>query len=301
MKAIAQDRYGEADVLELRDVEQPKPGAGEVLVEVRAAGVDPGVWIFMTGSPYLVRLASGLRRPRVAVRGREFAGIVTAVGPGMTAFQPGDEVYGTSGNGTFAEFVVAPADRLARKPANLTFEQAAAVPISAATALQAVRDSGGVRAGQRVLVIGAGGGVGSYAVQLAVAAGAEVTGLCSAGKTEFVRSLGAAEVFDRATTEVDHRGGYYDVIIATGGERPLGLLRRALRPKGTLVLVGGAYYQGGLLAGYGRMMFAVPLLSLFVGQRLRGLTARERTAYLDDLRGMIEAGNVTPAVDRTYP
>jgi NADPH:quinone reductase-like Zn-dependent oxidoreductase len=299
MKAITQDRYGPPEVLELRDVEAPVPGDGEVLVEVRAAGVEPGVWIFMTGSPYLARLGSGLRRPRVAVRGREFAGTVAAVGPGVTAFKPGDEVYGTTNNGTYAEFTVAPQTRVARKPANLTFEQAAAVPVSAQTALEAVRRAE-VAAGQRVLVIGASGGVGSFAVQLAKSLGAHVTGMCRTDKLQFVRSLGADEVVDYTTTEVDAGGPQYDVIIDTGGDRPLRLLRRAMRPHGTLALVGGGYHKGGLLAGYGRQLLRAPLMSLFVGQRLRNVTARERAEHLDHLRDLIETGAVTPAIDRMY-
>jgi len=298
MKAITRDRYGSAETLELRDTEPPVPGTAEVLVDVRAAGVDPGVWIFMTGSPYLVRLGTGLRRPRVRVLGRAVAGVVAAVGPGVTGFRPGDEVYGTTGTGSYAEYAAVPAARLARKPANVSFEQAAAVPVSAQTALQAVRDRGGVRAGQRVLVIGAGGGVGSFAVQIAKAYGATVTGVCGPTKVDLVRSLGADEVIDYTNTEID---GDYDVILDIAGERPLGRLRRALRPQGTLVLVGGTYHKGGPLAGFARQMFRGPLLSLFVRQRIRNLTAGERAADLDELRELIEAGSVTPAVTRTYP
>jgi NADPH:quinone reductase-like Zn-dependent oxidoreductase len=299
MKAIAQDRYGPVETLELRDTDRPVPRAGEVLVEVRAAAVDPGVWICMTGRPYLARTALGVRRPKVAVRGRDLAGVVAAVGPGVTGFTPGDEVYGTSNSGSFAEFATAPQERLARKPANLSYEQAAAVPVSGQTALQAVA-LGGVRAGQRVMVIGAGGGVGSYLVQIAVARGARVTAVCGAAKADLVRSLGADEVVDYTRTEIDAEGPRYDVILDAAGDRPLALLRRALRPRGTLVLVGGRYSKGALLGGYSRQMFRAPLLSLFVSQRLRGLTARERTAHLDELRGLIESGAVTPAVSRTY-
>jgi NADPH:quinone reductase-like Zn-dependent oxidoreductase len=301
MKAIARDRYGPAETLELRDTEPPVPGTGEVLVEVRAAGVDPGVWIFMTGSPYLVRLGSGLRRPRVPGLGRAVAGVVAAVGPGVTGFQPGDEVYGTSGSGSYAEFATVPVRRLARKPGNLSFEQAAAVPISAQTALQAVRDGGGVTAGQRVLVVGAGGGVGSFAVQIAKAYGATVTGVCGPSKVDLVRSLGADEVIDYTRAEVDAEAGRYDVVLDIAGSRPLAQLRRALRPQGTLVLVGGTYDKGGMLAGFGRQMFRGPLLGLFVRQRIRNLTAGERTEDLDELSRLIEAGTVTPAIARTYP
>ncbi|PZG16053.1 NAD(P)-dependent alcohol dehydrogenase [Micromonospora craterilacus] len=301
MKAIVQDNYGPADVLDLRDIDRPAIGDDEVLVQVRAAGVDPGVWIFMAGRPYLVRLAAGLRRPRVAVRGRDLAGVVTAVGARVTRFRPGDEVYGTCLGGSYAEFASAPAQRLAGKPANLSFAQAAAVPVSGMTALRAVRDCGAVRPGHRVLVIGASGGVGSLAVQIAKAYGATVTGVCAPARTEFVRSLGADDVLDYTDEEIDRDGPVYDVVIDTGGDRPLALLRRALTPRGTLALVGGAYARGRLLGGYGRQMFRAPLLSLFVGQRLRTVSAVERNEDLDELRELIESGALTPAIDRTYP
>ncbi|MEW2382377.1 NAD(P)-dependent alcohol dehydrogenase [Micromonospora sp. NPDC047707] len=301
MKAIVQDTYGPADVLRLRDVDRPTIGDGDVLVQVRAAGVDPGVWIFMTGRPYLARLASGLRRPRVPVRGRDLAGVVTAVGARVTRFRPGDEVYGTSLRGSYAEFTSTPERRLARKPANLSFAQAAAVPVSGMTALRAVRDSGEVRPGHRVLVIGASGGVGSHAVQIAKAYGATVTGVCAPARADVVRSLGADDVLDYTREEIDRDGPVYDVVIDTGGDRPFSLLRRALTPRGTLALVGGAYTKGPLLSGYDRQMVRAPLLSLFVGQRLRSVSAMERTEDLDTLRELIEAGALTPAVDRTYP
>jgi NADPH:quinone reductase-like Zn-dependent oxidoreductase len=300
VKAITQDRYGSTDVLRLRDVDRPSTGDDEVLVQVRAAGVDPGVWIFMTGRPYLVRLGSGLRGPKVAVRGRDLAGVVAAVGAGVTGFQVGDEVYGTCDGGSYAEFATASPGRLARKPANLSFAQAAAVPVSGMTALQGVRDLGGVRAGHRVMVIGASGGVGSFAVQIAKAYGATVTGVCGPAKTDFVRSIGADDVIDYTRDEVDSRGRY-DVIVDTGGDRPLSLLRRALTPRGTLVLIGGGYNRFPLLGGYSRQILRAPLLSMFVGQRLRGLTARERAEHLEELRRLIESGAVTPAIDRTYP
>ncbi|MFI7284684.1 NAD(P)-dependent alcohol dehydrogenase [Micromonospora chersina] len=301
MKAIVQDTYGSADVLQLRDIDRPAIGDEDVLVQVRAAGVDPGVWIFMAGRPYLARLASGLRRPRVPVRGRDLAGVVAAVGARVTRFRPGDEVYGTCLRGSYAEFASAPERRLTRKPANVSFTQAAAVPVSGMTALRAVRDSGEVRPGHRVLVIGASGGVGSLAVQIAKAYGATVTAVCAPAKADFVRSLGAEDVLDYTSEEVDRDGPVYDVVIDTGGDRPLSLLRRALTPHGTLALVGGAYAKGPMLSGYDRQMFRAPLLSLFVGQRLRSVSAVERTEDLDELRNLIESGALTPAVDRTYP
>ncbi|WP_422736193.1 NAD(P)-dependent alcohol dehydrogenase [Micromonospora sp. WMMD729] len=301
MKAIVQDNYGPADVLRLRDIDQPTVRDDEVLVQVRAAGVDPGVWIFMTGRPYLARLASGLRRPRVPVRGRDLAGVVIAVGPRVTRFRPGDEVFGTCPRGSYAEFASTPERRLARKPANLSFAQAAAAPVSGMTALRAVRDSGAVRRGHRVLVIGASGGVGSHAVQLAKAYGATVTAVCAPTRAAFVRALGADDVLDHTSEEIDRGGPIYDVVIDTGGDRPISLLRRALTPHGTLALVGGSYTKGPVLSGYGRQMFRAPLLSLFVGQRLRSVNAVERTRDLEELGKLIESGALTPAVDRTYP
>ena len=281
MKAIARDGYGPADVLDLRDIDKPSIGDGEVLVEVRAAGVDPGVWIFMTGRPMAVRLAIGPRRPKVAVLGRAVAGVVAAVGAGVTRLRPGDEVYGTCESGSFAEYATARQHRLAPKPANLTFEQAAAVPIAAVTALQSIRDAH-VQAGQRVLITGAAGGIGSFAVQLVKLAGATVTGVCSTAKLELVRSLGAEDVIDYTQHEIDHGGTRYDVIIDTAGNRPLSLLRRALTPRGTIALVGGGHATGWLLGGFQRQL-AAPLLSLFGGQRVCGVTARERYEDLEEL------------------
>ena len=300
MKAIAQDKYGPADVLQLREVGRPAAGDGEVLVQVRAAGVDPGVWICMTGRPYAARAAFGLTRPRVATRGRALAGVVAAAGAGVTRFAPGDEVYGTTASGTYAEYAAAPWTRLAPKPASLTFEQAAAVPISGVTALQCVRDGGRVQAGQQVLIIGAAGGIGSFAVQVARAYGASVTGVCGPGKADLVRSLGAEDVIDYTRDEVDRDGPRYDVIIDTAGCRPLSLLRRALTPRGTLVLAGGGHDAGGLLGGYTRQLRA-PLASMFTSQTLRGLTSRERAQDLEELGNLIQSGTVTPVVGRTYP
>ncbi|MGI5161789.1 NAD(P)-dependent alcohol dehydrogenase [Microbispora sp. CA-102843] len=300
MKAIAQDAYGPADVLRLRDVDRPSIGDEEVLVEVRAAAVDPGVWVLMTGRPYLMRLAGfGLRRPKVAVRGRDVAGVVAAVGARVTRFQPGQEVYGTCESGSYAEFASARQSRLAPKPAGLTFEQAAAVPVSGMTALQAVRDAH-VQPEHRVLVIGASGGVGSFAVQIAKASGASVTGVCSAAKAGLVRSLGADEVIDYAREEIDRDGARYDVVIDTAGNRPLSLLRRALTSRGTLVIVGGGHTAYRFTGGMGRT-FRAPLLSMFVGQRLRPVMSRERAEHLEELTRLIESGAVTPAIDRAYP
>ncbi|MFC6084709.1 NAD(P)-dependent alcohol dehydrogenase [Sphaerisporangium aureirubrum] len=301
MKAIVQDVYGPVDVLELRDVDRPPAGDDEVLVEVRAAAVDAGVWILMSGRPYLVRLIGfGLRKPKVAGRGRDLAGVVAATGARVTRFKVGDEVYGTCETGSFAEFAVAPERQLAPKPANLSFEQAAAVPVSGVTALQGIRDLGGVRAGRRVMVIGAAGGVGSFAVQIAKALGGRVTGVCSGAKADMVRSLGADDVIDYTREEVDRDGPRYDVILDMAGDRPLSLLRRALTPRGTLVVGGGGYNKAPLLGGFQRAL-RTPLVSKFVSQNLRGLTAKEGFEPLEDLTRLIESGSVTPAVDRTYP
>jgi NADPH:quinone reductase-like Zn-dependent oxidoreductase len=300
LKAIAQNEYGSADVLKLREVGRPPVGENQVLVQVRAAGLDPGVWICMTGRPYAARLAFGLARPRVQVRGRALAGVIAAVGAGVQRFQPGDEVFGTSPGGTFAEYAAVSWKRLVPKPPSLSFEQAAAVPISGVTALQCVRDVGRVRAGQQVMIIGAAGGIGSFAVQIATASGARVTGVCSAGKAELVRSLGAEDVIDYTRDEVDRDGPRYDVIIDTAGSRPLSLLRRALTQRGTLVLAGGGHDAGGLLGGYTRQLRA-PLVSMFTRQHLCGLASRERVRDLEELGQLIESGAVTPIVGRTYP
>ena len=299
MKAIARDTYGSTDVLELRDIEKPEIGADEVLVRVHAAGVDRGVWHVMTGLPYPIRLAGyGLRTPKNPVLGGDVAGVVEAVGSGVTRFQPGDEVFGI-GKGTFAEHAGAPENKLARKPSNLSFEQAAAVPVSALTALQGLRDKGRVELGQKVLIIGASGGVGSYAVQVAGAFGAEVTGVCSTTKVDLVRSLGAGHVIDYTQEDFADGGRRYDLILDIGGNASLSRLRRALEPKGTLVIAGGET-SGRLLAGADRQLRAL-VLSRFVGQRLTTYICSENHEDLIVLTELIEAGKVTPAIDRTYP
>src|SRR6266540_4091039 len=298
MKAIVQDMYGSPDVLELREIDKPVVGGDEVLVRVHAAGVDQGVWHLTAGLPYLVRVAGvGLRAPKNPVRGVDVAGRVEAVGENVTRFGPGDEVFGTC-RGSFAEYACAGADRLVPKPANLTFEQAAAVPVSGCTALQGVRDRGKVRAGQRVLIIGAGGGVGTFAVQLAKAFGAEVTGVCSTTKVELVRSIGADRVIDYTREDFADGHNLYDVILDIAGNRSLSHLRRALAPEGTLVLVGG---EGGgrWLGGTDRQLRA-QMLSLFVRQKLGTLIATARKDDLQILREFLEAGTVKPVVDRTF-
>jgi NADPH:quinone reductase-like Zn-dependent oxidoreductase len=299
MQAIVQDSYGSADVLELRNIDKPVPGDDEVLVQVRAAGVDRGVWHLMTGLPYLLRVAGyGLRAPRTRVRGREVAGVVEAVGGAVVRFRPGDEVIGVS-EGSFAEYACAREGKLARKPANLSFQQAAAVPVSGSTALQGLRDQGRLQPDQKVLVIGAAGGVGSFAVQLAKAFGAEVTGVCSTGQVDLVRSLGADHVVDYTREDVTDGSRRYDLVLDTAGRRPLSRLRRALTRRGTLVLVGG---EGGdrWTGGMGRQLRALAIAP-FVGQRMRVFVNKERHQELEQLTELIEAGKVTPVVGRTYP
>jgi NADPH:quinone reductase-like Zn-dependent oxidoreductase len=301
MRAVVQDAYGTEPegLLRLARIDRPEVGDGEVLVRVLAAGVDRGVWHVMAGRPYLMRIAGfGLRAPRTKVPGMDVAGIVSAVGAGVTAFAPGDAVYGTV-KGAFAEYAVARADRLARMPANLSFEQAAAVPVSAQTALQAVRDRAQVIPGQRVLIIGASGGVGTFAVQLAKAYGAEVTAVCSTSKLDVVRALGADRVIDYTREDFAADGSRYDAILDIGGNSRLARLRRALTSTGTLVIVGGET-GGRWLGGVDRQLRAT-LLSPLVKQRLGTFISSESAEHLDALRGLIESGQVTPVIDRTYP
>ena len=299
MKAIVQDEYGSPEVLRVGEIDRPKAGEGEVLIRVQAAGVDPGVWHLMTGLPYLVRiLGYGLRAPKHRVPGTDCAGRVEAVGKDVTHFQPGDEVFGFC-QGCYAEYACARADKIVAKPANLDFEQAAAVPTSAITALQGLRDKGEVAAGQRVLIIGASGGVGSFAMQLAKVFGAEVTGVCSTPKMDLVRSIGADHVVDYTREDIAQTGERYDVILDTAGNRSLANLRGALTPRGTLVIVGGE--EGGKwLAGTDRQLRA-SLLSPLVSQRLRSFVAAARQEDLEFLKGLLESGEVTPVIDRTYP
>ncbi|QRK08441.1 NAD(P)-dependent alcohol dehydrogenase [Archangium violaceum] len=298
MKAIVQDTYGSSDVLHLRDIDKPVVGERQVLLRVHAASLHIGDWHLMTGMPYLLRLGFGLRGPRMSVRGMDVSGRVEAVGKGVTRFQPGDEVFGTC-DGALAEYACAREDRLLHKPSNLTFEQAAAVPTSAITALQALRDQGKVRPGQKVLIIGAAGGVGLFAVQLAKAFGAHVTGVCSTSKVELVRSLGADDVIDYTRQDFAEMGQRYELILDTAGNRELSLLRRALTPRGTLVIVGG---EGGgrWFGGIDRQLRAL-MLAPFVSHKLRMLASVARKEDLEVLKELIEAGKVMPIIDRKYP
>jgi NADPH:quinone reductase-like Zn-dependent oxidoreductase len=298
VQAIVRDAYGSADVLHLDEVEVPAPGKGEVLLRVRAAGVDRGVWHLMAGEPYVARLALGLRKPRNRVSGSDVAGVVERLGPGVSGLAVGDEVFGI-GRGTYAEFAVAPAKKVVRRPEGLSPEHAAAVAISGLTALQAVRDVGEVQPGQSVLVIGASGGVGTYAVQIAKAVGADVTGMCSTAKVDLVRSIGAVDVVDYTRDDVVELGKRYDVVIDIAGNRTLRALRRILTPKGKLVIVGGE--EGGRWFGGLERNLRASLWSPFVGQRLRAFISRERGEDIERLAEMIVAGTVTPVVEGTYP
>jgi NADPH:quinone reductase-like Zn-dependent oxidoreductase len=298
MKAISQTVYGTADVLRFGEVDRPTAGPDDVLVEIRAAGVDAGVWHLMTGLPLLTRaMGSGLRRPRVPVRGREFAGVVVAVGGNVTHVGPGDQVYGTA-EGTFAEYASARQNRVARMPSGVTFEQAAALPIWATTALQALRDIGRLRSGQRVVVVGAGEGVGSYMVQIAKALDAEVTGVCGPAKVAYVASIGAHHVIDYTRDDFTDGTRRFDLIIDTAGNRPLAALRRALTPRGSLVIVGGE--KGGRWFGGLERNLRAMLLSPFVGQRLRMLLAGENREDLERVTELVETGAARPVVDRTF-
>ena len=299
MKAIVQDSYGSAEVLKLRDIDPPEIGQDEVLIRVRAAGVDRGVWHLMTGLPYLVRIMGyGLRAPKTPVPGFDVAGRIEAVGTKVRELRPGDEVFGL-GDGSFAEFARARQNRLARKPAKLSFEQAAAVPTSALTALQGLRDHGNLQPGQKVLVVGASGGVGTYAVQLAKVLGAEVAGVCSTAKIDLVRSLGADHVIDYTRDDITATDRRYDLILDIGGNRSLTHLRKALTPRGTLVIVGGES-GGRWFGGIDRQLRGL-ILSPFVGQSLRSFIATFTTGDLEFLRHQIEADAVTPVIDRAFP
>jgi NADPH:quinone reductase-like Zn-dependent oxidoreductase len=296
MKAIVQDRYGTADVLEFRDVPEPAVGPDEVRIRVRAAGAGPDVWHLMTGLPYFVRLMPGFRRIWGHPRGRDVAGVVESVGANVTHVAPGDEVMGIA-EGSFAELAVGMAELVVPKPSRLSFEQAAAAPISGLTAVQAIRDVLEVKPGQRVLVIGAGGGVGTLTVQVAKAFGAHVTGVASTSKLDLVRSLGADEVIDYTREELD---GRWDAIVDTAGLRSLRVLRKLLTPTGTLGIVGG---EGGgkWTAGFFRQILRAPILSLFTKQRLRPVVSAEKGEDLRALAELIERGDVTPHVGRTFP
>jgi NADPH:quinone reductase-like Zn-dependent oxidoreductase len=301
MKAIVQDRYGGPEQLELRDVAVPAAGPGEVLVRVRAAGIDQGTWHLMAGMPLVVRLGTGLRRPRRSVPGRDVSGTVEALGEGVRGFDIGDEVFGIA-PGALAELVVAPADKLAHRPDGLAADEAGVLPVSGLTALQALRDGAKVEPGQRVLVIGASGGVGSYAVQLATAYGAEVTGVCRGAKAGFVLGLGAVDVVDYTVSDpadLPALRGRFDVVIDIGGRRPVRRLRRLLTTTGTLVIVGGE--GGGRWLGGVQRQVGAALRAPLSRRRMPFLLVRENAEDLAALADLVRDGALTPALDRTFP
>ena len=297
MKAITQDKYGSADVLRLRDIERPTPSEREVLVRVQAAGIARGVLHVMTGEPYLMRLVGfGLLKPKNPVPGQDVAGTVTATGAGVTRFKIGDEVFGIA-KGSFAEYAVAREDKLTHKPENLSFEQAAAMPISGLTALGAL-DAAGVTVGSNVLIVGASGGVGTYAVQIAVALGATVTGVASGSKADLVTGLGAQRVIDYTREDFADGSHTYDVIVDTGGMTSVSRLRKALQPKGTLAIVGGE--SGSTWSpGLGRQLKAA-VMSPIVSQRLTSILNKEHYSGLDRLAKLAATGDVAPCIERSY-
>ncbi|WP_369275101.1 NAD(P)-dependent alcohol dehydrogenase [Streptomyces sp. R11] len=301
MKAVIQDRYGSADVLEFRDIDRPVPATDEVLVRVHAASVNAYDWHFMRGDPLIGRGMMGLRRPKARVRGRDFAGTVEAVGAGVTGIEPGDEVYGEA-DGAFAEYVCARDSEVGPKPANLTFEQAAAIPLAGNTALIGLRDVARVQPGQTVLVNGASGGVGTFAVQLGKAYGAEVTAVCSTRNVDLVRSLGADRVVDYTQEDFTLGGKRYDVVLDLVGNRSLGEFRRVLTPTGTLILSGGGVYEGGSVVGPMALFLKRRLAAPFARpQQLLEISARQSRANLAALRELAESGRIAPVVERTYP
>ena len=301
MKTIVQDEYGSPDVLELRDIDKPEIGDDEVLVRIRAAGANPADWAIMSGLPYIARPVYGLRKPKNAVRGTDVAGTVEAVGTGVTRLQPGEEVFGwCSGlGGAFAEYASVSEDALALKPANLSFEQAAAVPMAGLVALQALRDHGGVRAGQKVLINSASGGIGTFAICTAKALGAEVTGVCSTRNVEMVRSIDADQVIDYTREDFTQTGQRYDFILDNVANHSLSDLRRALTPTGTLVPNGGGFDNRWFASG--SRVISAHVLKRFVSHRLRPFLVSLKFEDLVVLKELIEVGKVTPVIDRTYP
>jgi NADPH:quinone reductase-like Zn-dependent oxidoreductase len=295
MQAITQDHYGSPEALNVTEVAKPEIGAGDVLVRVQAASIHVGDWILMTGSPFVMRFATGLRKPKNRVPGTDIAGTVEAVGSDVTGFRPGDEVFGWCA-GAFAEYASAREDQLVRKPASLTFEQAAAVGVSASTALQLLRDDANVQPGQKVLVNGASGGVGTFAVQIAKAFGAEVTGVCSRKNVDMVRSIGADHVIDYTQVDFTKGAERYDVILDNIGNHSMARTRRALTPLGTLISNGGGHSDGKL----GRTVRTL-LVSMFVRQQASPTLKTQNHDDLVALKALVEAGAVTPVVDGTYP
>jgi len=295
MNAIVQDRYGSAEVLESRDIEKPQIGDSEVLVRVHAASIHVGDLIVMTGSPYLMRMATGLRKPKNRVPGTDIAGTVEAVGKDVKGLRPGDDVFGWC-TGAFAEYGRATEDQFVKMPANLSFDQAAAIGVSATTALQLLRDEGHVQPGQEVLINGASGGVGTFAVQIAKAFGAEVTGVCSTKNVELVRSIGADHVIDYTKEDFRKGGPRYNLILDNVGDHSMSATRQALAPNGTLLSNGGGHAGGAL----GRVI-RLTIVSMFVRQQGKPSVKFQNRADLQVLKELVEAGKVTPVIDRTYP
>lgn len=298
MKAIVNETYGSPDVLQLKEVPMPTPKHGEVLVKIIAAAANAADWHLLRPDPFLVRLEMGLFKPNKTILGGDIAGVVEAVGAGVTMFKSGDAVYGDlsgCGMGGYAEYASVPERYLAMKPTNLSFEQAAAIPMAGITALQGLRDAGKVQAGQKVLINGASGGVGTFAVQIAKALGAEVTAVCSTGKVEMVRSLGADYVIDYKKEDFTLGSEKYDLIVAANGYHTLWQYRRVLRPHGIYVMIGGTNAQifQALLLG--------PLLSMMGRQQFKTVVAKPNRADLDLMRALVEEGKVTPMIDRRYP
>ncbi|MCH8971686.1 MAG: NAD(P)-dependent alcohol dehydrogenase [Acidobacteria bacterium] len=299
MKAVVQYKYGSPDVLEVQEVDKPVVKDNEVLVRVHAAAVGPHDWHFLRGTPYLVRMVAGPFKPRRKVLGRDVAGRVEAVGRNVSQFQAGDEVFGEINFEAFAEYVSVPEDGIVRKPANLTFEQAAAVPVSAITALQGLRDKGQIQPGHEVLINGAAGGVGTFAVQIAKSFGAEVTGVCSTRNVDMVRSIGADQVIDYTQEDFTQSGQRYDLMLDTVGNRSLSDCRRVLNPKAVYVSVGAA--QMGDWIGPLTHVFKVLLASAAGSQKMVPMLAKQTKKDLVALKDLLEAGEVTPVIDRTYP
>ena len=298
MKALLQHAYGTPDVLEIAEIATPTPGPGEVLVRVRAASINAGDWFIMTGRPYIARLAFGLSAPKSKVRGRDVAGIVEAVGAGVTRFTVGDTVYGESDSGSLAEFAIVAERTLAMAPTRITLDQAAASPVAGATAVQALTEAGTIAPGMRVLVIGASGGVGTFAVQIAVALGAEVTAVCSARNSAQATELGALRVVDYAVDDVTTLDARFDVILDLVGNHPLRRLRRLLVPGGSLVLSSGA--GSALLGPIGRLLRGA-LYNLVVRERVTSFVGSSTTTRLDRLAALIDSGQVTPRIEATFP
>ncbi len=302
MKAVVYTDYGSPDVLEIKDIKKPVPNDDQVLIKVRAASINPLDWHFMEGTPYIMRMGTGLRKPKVPRLGVDMSGEVEAVGKNVTQFKPGDEVFGVR-TGAFAEYVCARPDRggVVLKPANVSFEQAAAIPVAAVTALQGLRDKGKLQPGQKVLINGASGGVGTFAVQIAKSFGAEVTGVCSTRNLDLVRSLGADHVIDYTKEDFTKGDRRYDLILDNVGTQPLSGFRRALKPKGICVMIGGGGpNDGGLIGPMGRPIKAL-LMSPFISQKMDMFMADVNKADLTVLADLMQSGKVKAVIDRTYP